>query len=218
MQIYCHNSVKKNIYCIYSVYKHYLTFAQFCVHYIVMKKENWALWLSIVAIAISIATACFCIFRIQPFTYDSMTLTVSILVAAVTIYMFIHIINELFLEKKIRHSIRKDIDKKANDILYHNMYLTFFFQGVNEFRKTQCEASLYYLFKSLECLMKTNIDRDKIDEIILKIKRIKQDFPGTTVPQNNIEEYIKIIASTGHKESGEVIEMLKSMREKSCVQ
>lgn len=98
------------------------------------------------------------------------------------------------------------------------MYLTFFFQGVNEFRKTQCEASLYYLFKSLECLMKTNIDRDKIDEIILKIKRIKQDFPGTTVPQNNIEEYIKIIASTGHKESGEVIEMLKSMREKSCVQ
>lgn len=173
-----------------------------------MKKENWALGLSIISIILSVASVCFCLLRVKPFTYESMTLTVSILVAAVTIYMFIHIINELFLEKKIRHSVRKDIDKKANDILYHNMYLTFFFQGVNEFRKTQCEASLYYLFKSMECLMKTSIDRDKIDEIILKIKRIKQDFPGTTVPQNNIEEYIKIIASTGHKDSGEVIEML----------
>jgi|SRR5699024_8932024 len=77
-----------------------------------MKKESWALILSGIAIAISIATACFCIFRIQPFTYDSMTLTVSVLVAVVTIYMFIHIINEFLLEKKIKHSIKKDIDKR----------------------------------------------------------------------------------------------------------
>lgn len=179
---------------------------------LVMKKENWAFGLSIVSLILSIASVCFCLLRVNPFTYESMTLTVSILVAAVTIYMFIHIINELFLERKIRRSIRKDIDKKANNILYHNMYLTFFFQGVNEFRKTQCEASLYYLFKSMECLMKTDIDRDNIDEIILKIKIIKQDFPATTIPQNNIEEYIKIIASTGHKDSGEVIEMLNSMK------
>lgn len=177
-----------------------------------MKKENWVLGLSIVAIAISIATACFCIFRIQPFTYDSMTLTVSVLVAVVTIYMFIHIINELFLEKRIRKSLKKDMDKRADDILYHNMYLTFFFQGVNELRKAQCEASLYYLFKSMECLMKTTMDRDKLGEIILKIKVIKQDYPATGISQEEIAEYVKIIASTGHKDSGDIIEILNSMK------
>ncbi|MFS2666726.1 hypothetical protein AAH091_16225 [Candidatus Bacteroides intestinigallinarum] len=177
------------------------------------KKENWALGLSIVAIAISIATACFCIFRIQPFTYDSMTLTVSVLVTVVTIYMFIHIIDELFLEKRIRKSLKKDIDKRTDDILYHNMYLTFFFQGVNELRRTQCEASLYYLFKSMECLMKTSIDKDKLDEIILKVKTIKNNYPATKISKDEIKEYIKIIASTGHRDSGELIEILNSMKE-----
>ena len=178
-----------------------------------MKKENWTLGLSIVSIILSIASVCFCLLRVNPFTYESMTLTVSVLVAVVTIYMFVHIINELFLERRIRHSIRKDIDKKTNDVLYHNMYLTFFFQGVSELRKTQCEASLYYLFKSMECLMKTSIDRDNIDEIILKINTIKQDFPGTKIPESDIKEYIKIISSTGHKDSVDIIEMLESMKE-----
>lgn len=178
-----------------------------------MKKENWALGLSIVAIAVSIATVCFCAFRIQPFTYDGMTLTVSVLVTVVTIYMFIHIIDELFLEKRIRRSLKKDMDKRANDILYYNMYLTFFFQGVNEFRKTQCEASLYYLFKSIECLMKTSIDRDKLDEFLLKIRAMKRDYPATKISKEEIEEYVKIIASTGHKNSGDIIEMLNSMKE-----
>lgn len=178
-----------------------------------MKKENWALGLSIVAIAISIATACFCIFRIQPFTYDGMTLTVSVLVTVVTIYMFIHIIDELFLEKRIRKSLKKDMDKRADDILYHNMYLTFFFQGVNELRKTQCEASLYYLFKSIECLMKTSIDRDKLDEILLKINVITQDYPATRISQEEIAEYVKIIASTGHKDTVDIIEKLNLMKE-----
>lgn len=185
----------------------------FIPYYIMKKKENWALAFSIVSIAISIATACFCIFRMQPFTYDSMTLTVSVLVAAVTIYMFIHIINEFLLEKRIKHSIKKDIDKRTDDILYHNMYLTFFFQGVNELRKTQCEASLYYLFKSMECLMKTSIDRKKLGEIILKIKIIKNDYPATRISQNEVEEYIKIMASTGHTDSGYIIEYLNSIKE-----
>ena len=178
-----------------------------------MKKENWALGLSIVAITISIVTACFCIFRIQPFTYDSMTLTVSVLVTVVTIYMFIHIIDELFLEKRIRKSLKKDMDKRADDILYHNMYLTFFFQGVNELRKTQCEASLYYLFKSIECLMKTSIDRDKLDEILLKIKVITQDYPAIRISQEEIAEYVKIIASTGHEDTVDIIEKLNLMKE-----
>lgn len=93
------------------------------------------------------------------------------------------------------------------------MYLTFFFQGVNELRRTQCEASLYYLFKSMECLMKTSIDKDKLDEIILKVKTIKNNYPATKISKDEIKEYIKIIASTGHRDSGELIEILNSMKE-----
>lgn len=179
----------------------------------VMKKENLALVLGGVAIGVSVACFITMLVRIQPFTFNGMTLTISVLVAAVTIYMFIHIINEFLLEKKIKHSIKKDIDKRTDDILYHNMYLTFFFQGVNELRRTQCEASLYYLFKSMECLMKTSIDRDKLDEIILKINTINNNFPAIKISKQEASEYIKIIASTGHKESVDIINILNSMKE-----
>lgn len=176
-----------------------------------MKKENLSLSLSVFAVILGIASMCLCLLRVKPFTYNGITLAISVLVAAVTIYMFIHVINEFWLEKRIKNSISKDFGKKADDILYHNMYLVFFFQGVNEFRKTQCEAALYYFFKSMECLTKTSVNKDKMDEIILEIKAIDKDFPTIKILEKEAEEYIKIIASTGHKESGEIIKIITAM-------
>lgn len=177
-----------------------------------MKKENIALGLSAIATVISIIAVCIVVYRVEPFTYNNMTLIISILVAAVTIYMFINIINELFLEKRIRSLLKKDIEKNTNDILFHNMYLTFFFQGANELRITHNEAALYYLFKSIECLMKTSIDRDKLDEIILKISTIKQYGAAMRIDESEINSYIEIMASTGHKKSTEIIEFLISIK------
>ena len=50
-------------------------------------------------------------------------------------------------------------------------------------------------------------------EIILKVKTIKNNYPATKISKDEIKEYIKIIASTGHRDSGELIEILNSMKE-----
>ena len=177
------------------------------------KKENWALGLSILAIVISGLAVWLSKSKVPTFTFEGTNLLISVLTATVTIYMFVHIINELFLERKIRRSVKEDIDESSNNILYHNMYLTIFFQGVNELRQTHCEAALFYLFKSIECLMKTNIDNDKLDEIMLKIKTINNDFPATKISKQEANEYIKIIASTEHKDKDEIVDILNLMRE-----
>lgn len=93
------------------------------------------------------------------------------------------------------------------------MYLTFFFQGVNEQRKTHSEAALYYLFKSMECLTKTNIDKDKMDEIIMKIKIIHKDYP-VKLSKDDVFEYKRIILLTDIKEKKEVMSILDDMETK----
>ena len=61
--------------------------------------------------------------------------------------------------------------------------------------------------------MKTNIDNDKLDEIMLKIKTINNDFPATKISKQEANEYIKIIASTEHKDKDEIVDILNLMRE-----
>ena len=56
--------------------------------------------------------------------------------------------------------------------------------------------------------MKTNIDRDKIDEIIMKIKIIEKDYPATKITQNEANEYIEIIKTVEHKEKKNIIAFL----------
>ncbi|WP_278932565.1 hypothetical protein [Parabacteroides johnsonii] len=181
--------------------------------------ERWIIYPLLIIITI-VALISLCQEHPRVVGLDYIGVIIGILTLLVTALIGGQVVNYLTFENRINHKIKKakeeaksEVGKGINDVLYHNMYLIFFFQGITELRNTQCEASLYYLFKSIECLMQTSIDRDKIDEIILKIKKIKQDFPRTMIPQNNIEEYIKIIASTGHKDSREIIEMLKSMKE-----
>ena len=137
-----------------------------------MKKENWALGLSITSVLVSVTTLYLCKMDIKPYSSDGASLSIAVLTLVVTIYMAIQIYNAFILGKQIKKSMRKDIEESSNNILYHSMYLTFFFQGINEQRKTHSDAALYYLFKFMECLNNTNIYKDKMDEILMKIKII----------------------------------------------
>jgi hypothetical protein len=83
---------------------------------------------------------------------------------------------------------------------------------MNEFKRGGYEASLYYLFKSMECLMKTSIDRDKLPEIILNIKNIIKGSTDINISEDEIVNYMKIIASTEDKGSGDIIVFLNSIR------
>ena len=107
---------------------------------------------------------------------------------------------------EIENSIRLNCD----NILYHSMYLTFFFQGVTELNKTHGEAAFYYFFKSIECLMKTNIDRDKLGEIIMKINMIIKDYPPV-LTQDEAIDYLKQLESIKkYKGADEIEQYLKN--------
>lgn len=153
------------------------------------------------------------VFRSEPFDIDGLSLLVGISALAITIYMGIQIVNAITLEKRLRKSLQGDIDKSSQNILYHNMYLTFFFQGVNELKKTHGDAALYYLFKSMECLTKTDIDQDKMDEIVMKIKLVHKDYPAV-LSGSDFYEYARIVLLTKRKDCEEIIKMLEDMREK----
>lgn len=179
-----------------------------------MKKENWALGLSIASVLVSVTTLYLCKMDIKPYSSDGASLSIAVLTLVVTIYMAIQIYNAFILGKQIKKSMRKDIEESSNNILYHSMYLTFFFQGINEQRKTHSDAALYYLFKSMECLTKTNIDKDKMDEILMKIKKIHKDYP-VTLSKDEVFEYKRIILLTDTKEKNEIMEILDDMEDKS---
>ena len=153
------------------------------------------------------------VFRSEPFNINGLSLLIGMLTLVVTIFMGIQIVNAITLEKRLRKSLQKDIDKSSQNILYHNMYLTFFFQGVNELKKTHGDAALYYLFKSMECLTKTDIDQDKMDEIIMKIKLVHRDYPAI-LSGSDIYEYVRIVSLTKRKDCEEIIKILEDMKEK----
>ena len=175
-----------------------------------MKKENWALGLGIASMVLSVITLWLCKVDMKPYSSDGASLSIAMLTLVVTIYMAIQIYNAFILKKEIKKSIKKDIEENSNNVLYHSMYLTFFFQGVNELKKTNSEAALYYLFKSMEYLTKTNIDKDKMDEIIKKIKMIHKDYP-VGLSKDDVFEYKRIIHLTDIKEKKQIMSILDDM-------
>lgn len=178
------------------------------------KNQRIAIWIiSVLSLVLSVVAVFISCVRIKPLNVDGVSLLIGMLALVVTIYMGIQVINALPLERRLKKSLQKDIDKSSNNILYHNMYLTFFFQGVNEMKKTHGDAALYYLFKSMECLMETDIDQDKMDEIVMKIKLVHKDYPAV-LSGSDFYEYARIVLLTKRKDCEEIIKMLEDMREK----
>lgn len=178
------------------------------------KNQRIAIWIiSVLSLVLSVVAVFISCVRIKPLNVDGVSLLIGMLALVVTIYMGIQVINALPLERRLKKSLQKDIDKSSSNILYHNMYLTFFFQGVNEMKKTHGDAALYYLFKSMECLMETDIDQDKMDEIVMKIKLVHKDYPAV-LSGSDFYEYARIVLLTKRKDCEEIIKMLEDMREK----
>lgn len=178
------------------------------------KNQRIAIWIiSVLSLVLSVVAVFISCVRIKPLNVDGVSVLIGIMALVVTIYMSIQIVNALTLERRIRKSLQGDIDKSSSNILYHNMYLTFFFQGVNEMKRTHGEAALYYLFKSMECLTKTDIDQDKMDEIVMKIKLVHKDYPAV-LSGSDFYEYARIVLLTKRKDCEEIIKILEDMREK----
>ena len=65
----------------------------------------------------------------------------------------------------------------------------------------------------MECLTKTNVDKDKMDEIIIKIKIIPKNYP-VKLSKDEVFEYKKIILLTDIKEKKEIMSILDNMEAK----
>lgn len=65
----------------------------------------------------------------------------------------------------------------------------------------------------MECLTKTNIDKDKMDEIIMKIRIIHKEYP-VKLSKDDVFEYKRIILLTDIKEKKEVMSILDDMETK----
>lgn len=179
-----------------------------------MEKKSlswWAMASCFVSLLLSALAACVVFFKGEPFSVDGVSVLIGMMALVVTIYMSIQVVNALTLERRIRKSLQGDIDKSLNNILYHNMYLTFFFQGVNELNKTHGESALFYLFKSMECLAKTDMDQDKMDEIVMKIRLVHERYPVRLSP-SEVYEYTRIVMSTKRNDAMELTRMLEDMR------
>lgn len=136
MQIYHHNWYKQNFTPIYLVIKHCLTLTRFRVHLdrVVMKKENWALGLSLVAIVISIIAVCFAAYRSPDLNFDYQGVLVGILSLLVTmligwqIYSMIDAKNTVIGMKGDISNIATASDQQAARLgsMVHNSFAEFY--------------------------------------------------------------------------------------------
>lgn len=209
---------------------------------IVFWKSNSALgakWSATIMIFI-VGICFFTSFRNEPFKIDDEVAFIGVIAAIVAIPVAILIGWNIYTAIDVKSEIKKmydlenRIDGKIKDavsqakleiensirlncdnILYHSMYLTFFFQGVTELNKTHGEAAFYYFFRSIECLMKTNIDRDKLGEIIMKINIIIKDYPPvlTSTEAKSYLEQLKSIQQ--YRGADKIEEYLKSKLEEN---
>lgn len=150
--------------------------------------------LSWIAIIIAIVAFLLSMWRWKEFEANTATIVIAVLALVVTIYMIIHVWNEITLEQEVTRKVIKKFDKKIESVVNHQMYLAFFFQGVNNEDRSQVEAALYFYIKSLECLAKTDIDQDKYEEVLMKVERLVKKYPATQIDKNEKEQYIDTIA------------------------
>ena len=174
-------------------------------------KDRIARLLGISALVIAIVALATSIWRWREFEADTATIVIAVLASVVTIYMISHLINEYTLKQRIESSITSHFDKKIESVINHHMYLSFFFQGVNNEARSQIEAALYFYMKSLECLQKCDLDQDKYEEVTMRIESLLRRFPGTAIYNSERDEYESISRLLKHEYRIRVISALDKL-------
>lgn len=162
-------------------------------------KDKVARFLGWTAIVISIVACLIAVLRWKEFEANTVTIVIAVLALVVTIYMIIHVWNEVTLKQEVKRSVVSEFDKKIDSVINHQMYLTFFFQGANNEALSQVEAALYFYIKSLECLSKTELDQDKYDEILMRTEGLLSKYPTLNVTEGEKKQYIETLTELDYK-------------------
>lgn len=175
-----------------------------------------------IAMALSVIAVVMAFVRCTPFNVENGTdIVVSVLVAVVTIYMFIHVIDDFYIDRRIRKiiieeqkKIRKYVDEEMGNNRQIMKYYVYFFQALNEGRHSQIECALNYLFRSLDYLNQSVIrDKEYLKlEIYAEIERLISNFPAVTISNNENMDYRRILFcdTANSTKPGEIAFLLQS--------
>lgn len=174
-----------------------------------------------IAIGLSAIAVVIAFIKCTPFNVKNGTdIVVSVLVAVVTIYMFIHVVDDFYIDRRIRKIIieeqkksRKYVDAEIENSRQIMKYYVYFFQALNEERHSQIECALNYLFRSLDFLNQSTIkDKESLKlEIYSEIERLISKFPTVTISSNEYMDYRRIMFcdTTNSTKPGEIAFLLQ---------
>ena len=176
MQIYTYSVNIKHINHKYCVHKHYLTFARFRVHYIVMKKESWALLLSSVAVLISLVAICVACPHKAELGFDYQGVIVGVLSLLVTILIGWQIYS-MIDAKNVISNIRKEVEfvAIAADRQAHQLSAAVY-GSLADFYRYKDEFVYEYFYNSLLAL-KHHYDLKDIGACNAFVRVLNQRFP-----------------------------------------
>lgn len=208
-----------------------------------IKKWNWNVVFSIIAIGISVASLCMVYLRIEPVKFDSLGVFAGILsfmiaiVISFQIYNVFNVKNELDKfekrlntgikenEDKINNSneeIRKQIEELKNKINYNFNSLAFHLYNNLSIQHTPDKGNIFYcLYYSLMCLIYIkrqgdNFEKDKEKAHLEKIDKTHKRLlaQGGNIGENKNLLYEIIIINELHKKYNAVDSLRKEILSK----
>lgn len=174
--------------------------------------DKVARFLGWVAIAVAVVALLVSSMRWSAFEADTLTIVIAVLALVVTVYMIIHVWNEITLKQEVVRSVTDEFDSKISSVINHQMYLTFFFQGVNNESRSQLEAALYFYIKSLECLTKTDLDQDKYEEVLMKIELLIGKYPVLNITESEIKQYRDATIGLSYAHRKRLLDMFEKLK------
>lgn len=182
-----------------------------------MKKENWALWLSIISLALSGYATLACDKRIEA---DWMGVLVGILSLLVTALIGLQIYNYISFKSELEKRVTEIVNERINKL---NHAVTGYAKArlSNAIFMKAIPNSLNNAFDALEdIILSENIDPSNtalncaIDKIVGAIDDIKSSNNGILmIFSNKKNHYLKLIRSIEHEDKDDIIVALKDAKE-----
>ncbi len=200
-----------------------------------MKKENWILMLSIIALCLSILSFLMWFCKYKPITWTLLDVCFSVISAGITVFVAAQIYHSFTLIRKIeernlllKQAFEEESKKQVNKLkelfknhmrsFDHNVAATTFqLHAICEyFSRGKYEAALDEFMKALkEANMAKKHEIEGIENpsagIISYIQQFKERNISMTLNAEKVEEYKMILAQTNNKEAIDLIPYIQSL-------
>lgn len=187
-----------------------------------MKKENWALFLSIIAVAISVG----CYFtKTEPISYDYMSILVGVLSLLVTTLIGWQIYNVIYIDSKINKSLKRAIDdqceiidKRTKSAKDEAIGTSLFNVGQAMFYNKFYDLALDNYIKAINAIYNSQMNNKEahvekcFEKIKLTIEKIEIQPNKYTVDEKALVSYINLLLPIKDERIIDIIGFIKGKR------